>query len=822
MDVIPFLFFAFLLLAVAFIFLPSPSSQTPLSYRPPSHYPLFLLPCSSGQTTPILFLLLSLDRASFVPLFCPSSCLTFGTLLPILVFLFSRCFVSSSFCPLLSFSPPSPPASSPEFLFCSGLTFSSPFYLSLPPLESCSTSSLPSVLSPTILSLWYYNFFPLSTTSLILPLSLPFLSSSIYRRRLHPIASHLDIVSDSFLAPYPPGFLLAQSPFLPLPLCIFCPRHHFSLLKGVHNHQKMSYSTSADTPPRPFVVSSPDRVLVRALPHPLASTNKKVTLSLRRTTPSQPSSSSQPLSPQSPLTPDTPTSTVASSEPSRAPLNIQIPNSPRRISMLSSLASPMNGDQDAMASTRRLTGVTGGSVAVSAAAQEYSRPSFATIAQTTSPTKKYSAQFHKNGLPIKSAMKSPVTTPVDVKTSPVALCRPSSIRSYSSPTPLTSPKYVHFNTQLEHVRLFLQGETPACVGERETLVDPRQHDRSTSDIKVALSNWTPVVADSFQPVNIDSGAAPLRVETVVLSDDQTELRGKILVQNIAFHKHVSVRYTIDFWQTQCEVGAEFEESIKGTSVDRFSFVIPLDMERTMTFCLAVRYRFWDSNNGMNYHIESPPTMTSLLLVADYSKPVLKKKLASRYDLTSSLSAAYSQPIANPTRATASNLPFGVARTASPNGFQTAYRPSEYITPSPPQNYHHSLYASSPKFMNPYLTAASPPEHFRVGFDMLSLDRPMRGTRTSWNVDIDINSAHSSSTTSANGTSAITIPSGPTRPQSYPASAPISIPTNRQQQQQQQGGHRPAVGSSSYFDLSSPHTSPYSSYPNSPPAPCIRG
>ena len=637
----------------------------------------------------------------------------------------------------------------------------------------------------------------------------------------------------------------------------------------------MSYSTSsADTSPRPFVVSSPDRVLVRALPHPLTSTNKKVTLSFRRTTPSRPSSS-QPLSPQSALTPDTPIGTIASSEPSRAPLNIQIPNSPRRC-MLSSLASPMSGDQDSMVSTRRLTGVTGVSVAVSAAAQECGRSSSSATVAQTSPTRKYSAQFHKNGLPIKSAMKSPATTPMDVKISPVALCRPSSIRSYSSPTPLTSPKYVHFNTQLEHIRLFLQGETPACVGERETLVDPRQRDRSTSDIKVALSNWTPVVADSFKPVNIDSGAAPLHVETVVLSEDQTELRGKILVQNIAFHKHVSVRYTIDFWQTQCEVGAEFEESIKGTSVDRFSFVIPLNMERTMvekTFCLAVRYRvigreFWDSNNGMNYHIEckrvvvvAPPTvsdlskqMTSLLLgtpVADYSKPFLKKKLASRYDLTSSLSAAYNQPIAIPTRSTASNLPFGAARTASPNGLsttpptQTAYRPSEYITPSPPQNYHHSLYASSPKFMNPYLAAASPPEHFRVGFDMLSLDRPMvskRGTRNSWNADIDFNSAHLSSATSANGTSAITIPSSPARSQSYPvglygsyssspkATAPISIPTNRDQQQQQQGSHRPAVGSSSYFDLvdrycfyeSSPHTSPYSSYPNSPPAPCIRG
>ncbi|KAG0352714.1 hypothetical protein BGX24_007482 [Mortierella sp. AD032] len=135
--------------------------------------------------------------------------------------------------------------------------------------------------------------------------------------------------------------------------------------------------------------------------------------------------------------------------------------------------------------------------------------------------------------------------------------------------------------------------------------------------------------------------------------------------------------------------------------------------------------------------------------------------------------------------------------------------------------------------------------------MLSLDRPVgskRGSRNSWNVDLEVNPTTPNSTTAA-----ITIPAGPSRSQSYPAglygsystspkaSAPISIPTNRTlsgqqpqfQQQQQQGhqqGHRPAVGSSSYFDLvdrycfyeSSPNISPYSSYPNSPPAPCIRG
>ncbi|KAF9922914.1 hypothetical protein FBU30_006968 [Linnemannia zychae] len=640
----------------------------------------------------------------------------------------------------------------------------------------------------------------------------------------------------------------------------------------------MSFSTSADSSPRSLVVSSPDRVLIRTLPHPLASANKKVTLTLRRTTFAQSSSQLQ-----SPISPDTPTSiAISSSENCNSSLKIHIPDAPPRVSMLSSLASPLSNDQDSIInSSRQMTGATSPvsdrnrAVLNLAITQEPTRLSRFDDNNMHSPkqtnsAKRYSSQFHKNGMPIKSAMKSHASGSVDIKAGSLTFNRPSSLRSYSSPALLATPKYVHFNTQLEHVRLFLQGETPSCVGERETLIDPRQHDRSTSDIKVSLSNWNPIAAESFQPVNIDSGAAPLRVETVTLSEDQNQLHGKILVQNIAFHKHVSVRYTIDFWQTQCEVSAEFEESINGTSVDRFSFVIPLDMERSMvekTFCMAVRYQvigreFWDSNNGMNYHVEckrivvmAPPLvsdlskqMTTLLLgtpVGDYSKPLLKKKLASRYDLSTSLSAAYTQPIAIPNRSKF-DIPLGAARVVSPSTMpatppsQTAYRPSEYITPSPPQNYHHSLYASSPKFMNPYLAAASPPEHFRIGFDMLSLDHPVggkRGTRNSWNVEVDANGVLPTTPTNTSSNAAINIPTGPSRSQSCPtgfhgnystspkASAPISIPTSKKHP-----GHRPAVGSPTYFDFvdrycfyeSSPHTSPYSSYPNSPPAPCIRG
>ncbi|KAK5816165.1 putative phosphatase regulatory subunit-domain-containing protein [Linnemannia elongata] len=184
---------------------------------------------------------------------------------------------------------------------------------------------------------------------------------------------------------------------------------------------------------------------------------------------------------------------------------------------------------------------------------------------------------------------------------------------------------------------------------------------------------------------------------MTLSQDQTELQGKILIHNIAFHKRVSVRYTTDYWQTQTEVAAEYEESIPGSALDRFAFKIPMEMEKTMverSFCFAVRYQvigreFWDSNNGMNYQVECK----RVVVVAPPAQPSRSQSWSGR----------------------------------------------------------------------------------------------------------DQEASFSSSPT---------------------ASAPISIPTSK--------AH--GMGSSGYYDLvdrycfyeSSPHTSPYSSYPNSPPAPCIRG
>jgi hypothetical protein len=86
---------------------------------------------------------------------------------------------------------------------------------------------------------------------------------------------------------------------------------------------------------------------------------------------------------------------------------------------------------------------------------------------------------------------------------------------------------------------------------------------------------------------------PVRVERVFLSSDNKTLVGSVAVANLAFHKHVVARFTLDYWKTTSEVIAEFNHDIrqpKREGYDRFNFNIKLadqaNLEaKTMFFCV---------------------------------------------------------------------------------------------------------------------------------------------------------------------------------------------------------------------------------------------
>lgn len=193
-------------------------------------------------------------------------------------------------------------------------------------------------------------------------------------------------------------------------------------------------------------------------------------------------------------------------------------------------------------------------------------------------------------------------------------------RPQSMPSTPVYSKNVHFDQKLEHIRHFLHSERPAAVsantspsqehaGRSDFPFEYTSPGKSEPELIVELPNFVP---EATQEGN---DGALLKVETVYLSSDRRSLIGRVAVQNIAFEKYVTVRYTLDYWRTTSEVAADYTEDVRrkfrGDSLDRFNFVIKLHdfsgvENKTMFFC--VRYNtagqeFWDNNDGLNFRVE---------------------------------------------------------------------------------------------------------------------------------------------------------------------------------------------------------------------------
>ncbi|KAK4163840.1 putative phosphatase regulatory subunit-domain-containing protein [Cladorrhinum sp. PSN259] len=202
-----------------------------------------------------------------------------------------------------------------------------------------------------------------------------------------------------------------------------------------------------------------------------------------------------------------------------------------------------------------------------------------------------------------------------------ALRPPSRRRPSSMPGTPTFSKAVHFDSHLEHVRHFLQVDRPLAVSAGSSPIDNYDSD---AEYPFSAPDKTTTRATSFEweiltrsfPVETPARRAQMvRLERIWLSNDQKNLVGSIVVANIAFQKHVTCRFTLDYWKTTSEVVAEWASSIQHVDTpypqDKFNFSIKLsdlaNLEtKTLYFC--VRYsvngqEYWDNNNGANFQAD---------------------------------------------------------------------------------------------------------------------------------------------------------------------------------------------------------------------------
>lgn len=165
------------------------------------------------------------------------------------------------------------------------------------------------------------------------------------------------------------------------------------------------------------------------------------------------------------------------------------------------------------------------------------------------------------------------------------------------------------NASLENVRLFLKTQMPkAC---RSDPACPKKY-----SYRIRRTNWPSETAHTRR----NRVGSAIRVEDIqLLSSDNNSLDkkgitliGTCQVANLAFEKHVTIRYTFDEWTTVHETEAIYQEPIANSANtwDRFRFKINLNAMHHAheTIYLAAKYNvsgreFWDNNDNKNYQVD---------------------------------------------------------------------------------------------------------------------------------------------------------------------------------------------------------------------------
>lgn len=224
----------------------------------------------------------------------------------------------------------------------------------------------------------------------------------------------------------------------------------------------------------------------------------------------------------------------------------------------------------------------------------------------------------KSGEPLKSSLKSrrPVVRgDLSVVTGPMG--------TKSEPSTPTCIKSVHFDSKLEHVKLFLAEQKPLAVSRDGSPTDDTSGTESDFPAFIygndgeAKGKLEVVVSGLKGEEGVgEKELADVKLVSLQLGEDGTSMVGRVRVRNLAFEKWVAVRFTCDNWQTTSEVAARYAEPMLAAGIeagthDVFQFTVRLnDMlsrieEKTMF--LAVRYstagrEMWDNNAGENYQI----------------------------------------------------------------------------------------------------------------------------------------------------------------------------------------------------------------------------
>jgi hypothetical protein len=209
---------------------------------------------------------------------------------------------------------------------------------------------------------------------------------------------------------------------------------------------------------------------------------------------------------------------------------------------------------------------------------------------------------------------------------------PATTRHYSSSSRRSRAKKVHFAAELEQVRSFFYTEEPRKIsfgygfaaeisdrGKSTALLEKKDIPRKEGQLS---RRWELRPLNFLNQPTVRQSQCVVHLEqcSIVEVDDTRTVAGEIVAKNIAYGKHISIRFTFDAWVTMDDITAQFKypqtlaREGKTTSThseyDHFSFAIeiPGDIDlKDIVLMFCIRYdvnntEYWDNNDCMNYQL----------------------------------------------------------------------------------------------------------------------------------------------------------------------------------------------------------------------------
>lgn len=201
-----------------------------------------------------------------------------------------------------------------------------------------------------------------------------------------------------------------------------------------------------------------------------------------------------------------------------------------------------------------------------------------------------------------------------------------------------SPKLVRFASKLEKVKMFDGRDSPSTVSVQGTPVgSPNFQDFDLNDYFSSHRNFTDLGlsedsdsdsdSDTFNeytkdkqykisslnfsaPKNIyDKQDCPVYLQQLALAADKKLLLLFVMCQNLAFEKQISVKVTLNNWQSTLIFNKPVHmKSFSSVNFDQFKFTIPLSrLPSSISAQFCIRYdvkgeTFWDNNSTRNYNV----------------------------------------------------------------------------------------------------------------------------------------------------------------------------------------------------------------------------